>query len=106
MDGLVMCDIKGVIKTRYEHFYKTFPNWAHNLRTWGEAGVVKIKTTTSPKMNMKGVTCMFAGYDKQHSADSYLMWSVDPNFVYVSRDVIWLQRMFFRYNWKSYGLSA
>jgi hypothetical protein len=96
MDGLMLVTIDGVTKTRYEHFYGSFPKFARLLRTWGEAGVVKLKTSTSPKMNNKGTTCMFVGYAKDRSHDSYLMWNVENNYVYSSRDVIWLQRMYFQ----------
>ena len=87
MDGLMLATINGETKTRYEHFLKEFPKFALMLRTWGEAGVVKLKTSTSPKMNNKGTTCMFVGYAKDRSNDSYLMWNVESNFVHVSRDV-------------------
>ena len=66
MDGLMLVEINGVIKTRFEHFLGEFPQFAKHLRTWGEAGVVKLKNATSLKMNMKDIACMFAGYAKQN----------------------------------------
>ena len=39
---------------------------------------------------------MFVGYAKNRSEDSFSMWNVETGHVYISRDVIWLKRMFFQ----------
>ena len=61
LDGLTVVEVNGVTKTRYEHFVRQNPMFAKHLRTWGEAGTVKIKTSASPKLNDKGTHCMFVG---------------------------------------------
>ena len=53
LDRLTVVEVNGVVKTRYEHFIGQNPMFAKHLRTWGEAGTVKIKTNTSPKLNDK-----------------------------------------------------
>ena len=59
LDGLT---VDGVTKTCYEHFVRQNPMFAKHLQMWGKAGTVKIKTSTSPKLNDKGTLCMFVGY--------------------------------------------
>jgi hypothetical protein len=82
--------------TRYEIFYQGIkPKWVAHLRTWGEAGVVKLKTLSTAKLEDRGVTCMFVGYAEDHSSDCYRMWDPKTNSFHVTRDIIWLRRMFF-----------
>ena len=69
------------------------PNWIQNLRTWGEAGVVKLGK--DGKTGDRGSTMMFVGYPSSHESDSVRMWNQDTNRVVTTRDVIWLKRMFF-----------
>jgi uncharacterized membrane protein YbaN (DUF454 family) len=40
--GLMVATINGKSKTRFEHWYHSLPSFTQYLRTWGEAGVVKI----------------------------------------------------------------
>ena len=44
IDSLVLVELDGRKATRIEHWGKPIPLFAYVLRTWGEAGVVKIKT--------------------------------------------------------------
>ena len=62
LNGLVPIEIDGQIKPRVEHWSGSIPAFASNLRTWGEAGTVKIKSKMTPKMSDHGITCMFVGY--------------------------------------------
>jgi hypothetical protein len=56
---------------------------------------VKVKKKQYPKLSDRGVTCMFVGYAVNHDGDWYEMLDVNNGTVYVTRDVIWLKRMFF-----------
>jgi hypothetical protein len=94
-DGLVIATINGTIQTRYEHFGVPLPNFASFLREWGEAGTVTTKTKTTPKLHDRGVICMFVGYSPTHSGDTYRMLNWKTKRVHVTRDIIWLKRMFF-----------
>jgi hypothetical protein len=95
LDGLIPVTVDGITKTRYEHFNGENPAFAQHLRTWGEAGTVKIKSKTSPKLYDKGIHCMFVGYTSDHPGDCYRMFDPKTNGIRVTRDVIWLKRMFF-----------
>ena len=96
LDGLTVVEVNGVTKTCYEHFVRQNPMFAKHLRTWGEAGTVKIKTSTSPKLNDKGTHCMFVGYTYNHPGDCYRMYDPKTGRTRETRDVIWLKRMFYQ----------
>ena len=95
MDGLVIEEINGVSKCRVEHVTGRLPDYARGLRTFGEAGVVKLKTKTTPKMLNKGTTCMFVGYPQNHGANCWLMYNPITKGTHVTRDVVWLRRMYY-----------
>jgi hypothetical protein len=72
------------------------PKFIHHLRTFGEAGTVTIKNRIMhPKSADRGVTRMFLGYSSQHPSGTYRMWNHETNGVHVTRDVTWLQRLYF-----------
>eukprot|EP00957_Ditylum_brightwellii_P176303 13424614-Ditylum_brightwellii.AAC.1 len=56
LDWLVVIELDDVKATRIEHWCGELPKWAKVLRTQGEAGVVKIKTKTTPKLAKQGLT--------------------------------------------------
>ena len=56
LDGLVTVNNGNKIMTRYELFGLTIPSFVKHMRTWGEAGVVKLCSKTSPKLMNKGET--------------------------------------------------
>ena len=94
-DGLALVEENGVLDTHFKHILGTNPGFAKHLKPWGAAGVVKIKTKTSPKLNNKGVTCMFVGYATEHAGDVYYMYNPKINSTLVSCDVVWLNQMFY-----------
>jgi hypothetical protein len=104
LDGLVPIELDGKVATRYEHWAGKNPEFAKHLRTWGEAGTVKIKTKTTPKLADRGVQCMFVGYALNHPGDCYRMWDPETGGIRETRDVIWMKRMFFTK--KSKALTA
>ena len=65
-----------------------------HLRTW-EAGTVKTRKVTTSKLEDRGTLCMFVGYAINHDSRVYRMWNRETNRIIISRDVIWLKRMFF-----------
>jgi len=93
LNELEAVSIEGKVLTRYEHCVGKIPSFAKHLRTWGEAGIVKIKTATTAKLADKGVQCMFIGYATNSGGD---VWNPITNRVNNTRDVIWLKRMYFK----------
>ena len=75
---------------------REYPAFAKHLRTWGEAGTVKIKTKTTPKLADRGVQCMMVGYALDHDGDCYRMWNPETNSVYETRDVVWMKWMYYQ----------
>jgi len=65
------------------------------LKFFGETGVVKLQTSTTPKIFDRGKTCILVGYSLDHAGDTYRMWDPDTKRVHVSRDIVWLNTLFF-----------
>ena len=93
LDGLFASEINGLVQTRYEYCGIKVPKFVKHMKIWGDAGVVKIKTRTSPKFKDKGVTCLFAGYDEDHDGECYRMLDPIRHYVCVTRGLVWLKRM-------------
>ena len=96
LDRLTVVEINGVTKTCYEHFVGQNPMFAKHLQMWGKAGTVKIKTSTSPKLNDKGTHCMFVGYTYNRPGDCYRMYDPKTGRTQETRDIIWLKWMFYQ----------
>lgn len=96
LDGLVQIEIDGVTQSRYKHWTGKDPVWANHLRTWGEAGTVKVSSKMTPKVLDRGIQCMFVGYPNNHAGDVYEMWDPKTKRVRTTRDIIWLHRMYYQ----------
>ena len=96
LDGLTIIDIDGKKATRYEHWGNEIPKFVKHLRVWGESGVVKTKTVSTPKLADRGVVCMFVGYATKHAGDCYRMFNEDTLKVHLTRDVRWLNIMYYK----------
>jgi hypothetical protein len=97
-DGLILTTVNGVTKTSFEHWENCLPRFVQCLRKWGEAGVVKLRSSTTPKIIDCGKICMFVGYSPNHAADTLRMWDPDTKRVNLTRDIVWLNKMFFNNN--------
>jgi hypothetical protein len=47
------------------------------------------------KDGKRGIAMMFVRYPNDHESDSVRMWNRSTNCIVMTRDVIWLKRMFF-----------
>lgn len=95
LDGLHVIEVDGVKDTRYKHWCGANPAFVSNLRTWGEAGTVTVKSLATPKIADRGIQCMMVGYPPDHTSDCYEMWDPATGGVHTTRDIIWLKRMYF-----------
>jgi hypothetical protein len=96
LDGLMPININGITATRYKQWGGQNPAFAKPLKTWGEAGTVKLKIKATPRVADRGVQCMMVGYALNHDGDCYRMWDPKTARVHETRDVTWLHRMFFQ----------
>jgi hypothetical protein len=95
LDALYLITYNDIQQTRHEHFYGRLPSYVKYLRTWSEAGTVKTRTGTDEKLKeSSGVVCVMVGYANQHSGDTYRMFNPVTRYVYETRDVQWLGRMY------------
>jgi len=97
MHGLELVERNRIIKSRYEHHPNTLPNLAKagNLKAFGEAGVVKSIPPTDAILNYRGTKYMLIGYSTKYSGDTVRMFYAKWKSVIVTRDVIWLNKMYF-----------
>jgi hypothetical protein len=94
-----MLSDKGDEPSPYMKFYKKNPEYARELRTFGEIGVVTdhTKRKIAGKLEDRGRTCMFVGYAHNHAGDVYRMFTLDTQKVIMSRDIIWLNKVYGQY---------
>ena len=93
--NLIPETINNITATRHEHFYGHTSPITEHLKTWGEAGTVTIKSKLHPKSKDRGIVCMKVGYADNHPPDCYRMYDPNTKRVHVTRDVIWLRRMYY-----------
>ena len=94
LDWLTVIKIDNVKKTRIEHYQGILPAFAKQLRTIGEAGTVHIGK--NGKVKDRGVTMLFVGYATQHEGDCWHMYNPETKRILQMRDVIWLNRMYYK----------
>ncbi len=80
--------------TCYEAAGQEIPKWTKNLRSFGEAGVVKIGK--NGKLGDRRITCIFVNYAEKHSSDCYRMYNPKSGKIIETRDIQWLNKMYFR----------
>ena len=75
---LIVIDIYGKQATRYDHFCGRHLLFAKQIRSWGEAGVVKTRIWSTPKISERGTVCMVVGYNYYSGSYVYRMWHLEP----------------------------
>jgi hypothetical protein len=85
--------LNGIRDTRDGHCFRGNPKWASELRTFGEAAVVKEKK--SDKTTDRGITVVFVGYSLDRTSNYYQFWNPDKNSIIETKDAIFLNQMYF-----------
>ena len=98
LDMLLVVEVEGSHAMRCVHWAKTVPRFAKQLRTWEEAGTVTTKIGSTSKHRDRGVHCMFGGHAEGYAGDCYQIWNPYTNKVYESRDVVFVNRIFYKKN--------
>jgi hypothetical protein len=95
LDGLIVYEHDGLIKTKHGWIFGTDPKINFPLRVWGEEGIVKISGNVTSKLEMRGEKGMFVGYAVDSSPDTYRMYLPDRNSIHETRDVQWSKKMYY-----------
>jgi hypothetical protein len=64
---------KSSLKSSFELLHGEKPTSHHNLKIFGEVGVVTTKDKIQAKLSNRGTTCMLVGYTEHHSRDVHRM---------------------------------
>ena len=78
---------------RTEFFEKDLAK-ADSLRQFGEMAIIKIGNNIKGKLDDRGIPVMYLGREKDHAADTYRMLNIATKRVLISRDAIWLNKVF------------
>jgi hypothetical protein len=65
-----------------------------NLRSFGEIGVVTIKSNIQSKLKNRGTLCKFVGYSAHHANDAYRILNLYAKSIIQSRNIIWLNEAY------------
>ena len=91
---LIPRDSNGPARTDF--FKKDLPK-AENLRQFGEIGIVKIGKDVKGKLSDRGIPVMYLGREKDHAGDTYRLLNIGTKKLIVSRDAIWLNKVYGQY---------
>ena len=100
---LTIVEINGVSKARFEHYEHKIPSWTKQMQNFGEAGTVKIRK--KGKVCNRGMTMMYVGHAGGHTGDVHRTWNQNANKYSETRDVIWLNCMYFEETVKNYDVE-
>jgi transposase InsO family protein len=70
------------------------PNWAQNLRTFEEIGIVYTKPPIRNKFTNHGSPCMFIGYAEDHTSNVFKLYNPKTSAFLLSRNVYWLNKSY------------
>jgi hypothetical protein len=82
----------------HQAFHGKPPKYIDHMRIFGEMGVIKDHDGGfKSKLADKGTTVMFLGYAQDHSGDVFRFLKIKTMKVVLSRDVIWLNQLYYHY---------
>ena len=81
------------------------------MRQFGEMGVIKTTKKLKGKLTNRGIPVMYLGRAKDHAGDTYRFLNLETELVLISRDVIWLNKVYGDYKgtkeseaWETIGI--
>jgi hypothetical protein len=94
MDTFLVTNNKPVAS--YNAFREKESPFILHLRTFGEIGVVlnHAKRPLKANFDSRGRHCMMLGYADNYAKDAYRMLNLESNRVLLTRDIIWLKKMY------------
>jgi hypothetical protein len=88
----VIVDANG--QTAYEKVWKKEPKWVLFIRQFGEVGIVYNNLKIKSKLMDRTHTCVFIGHPNDHAPDVYMFYNVNTKSVLLSRNVVWLNKLY------------
>ena len=92
MDNLTLT--QGRNQPPYVMYHGCNPSLVNHLHSFGEQGIVKTAKEHQSKLKNHRELCMFVGYSDNHSNLTYRMLNLRTHKILISRDVIWMNRLF------------
>ena len=93
LDQLIVIEINGVKKTRFNHYTGVSPPWVKHMRTFGKA--VTVRTGKDDKVGDHEITMMFLGYAENREGNCYIVFNPHRSSVVETHDVTWLHCMYY-----------
>jgi Reverse transcriptase (RNA-dependent DNA polymerase) len=78
---------------RLKFFEKDLPK-PESLRQFGEMAIIKMGKEVKGKLTDRGIPVMYLGREKDHAGDTFRFLNVATKRVLVSRDAIWLNKVY------------
>jgi hypothetical protein len=63
-------------------------------RTFGEIGTTSNNQKIKGKLDNRGYPCMFIGYTEDHASNVYVLFNLNNQAIFMSRNVVWLNKLF------------
>ena len=79
------------VKSANEFFYGKKPSFLYHMVEFGRVGYVTKREKISGKLEDRAVKCVFVGYGRNHSGDTYRMYNPVTKRIILSRDVKWAE---------------
>ena len=79
------------MKSANEFFYGRKPSFLYHMVEFGRVGYVTKREKISGKLEDRATKCVFIGYGRNHSGDTYRMYNPVTKRVILSRDVKWAE---------------
>ena len=86
---------QGETKHSYQKFYsddKRCFATIDNFKTFGEEAIVADRTKIKAKLRDRGKRCLWVGYAKNRSSDTYRLYNPKTRSIILSRDVTFLNQ--------------
>jgi hypothetical protein len=65
-----------------------------NLLTFGEIGITYNNQKIKGKLDSRGYPCMFIGYTEDHASNVYVLFNLNDQAIFMSRNVLWLHKLY------------
>ena len=79
------------VKSANELFYGEKPSFLYHMVEFGRVGYVTKREKISGKFEDRAIKCVFVGYGRNHSGDTYRIYNPITKRIFLSRDIKWAE---------------